>query len=522
MNKAKIVLISLFGILAIIISCETTIAVKKDIVKIQKLEDFQLDGNFREWDRIPFRKVYSDPFGKVPVQNDLAAGFKIAWKDSLLLLYFEIHDDELMADTLFPWKGDAIELFLMDRKGSDHSIQFSIVTGEQDVNKAKTLIQDRRKYLEGKSKVPYINNIYSYKEEVIQVELEIKYDIFLENHLVETVALQIYIDDNDTNGTSLSDQLTWYPVGHSYINTFAAYQLLFTETENSVFEGGSRLVISDEDRIELIIFGAEKGDKIKVRDQQGRQVVFESKSFSCEIPDSIDLTAWEPDLEMDTFFVSISDVYTGMHDLFFAPRRYVKSEPKRFEREIKIFEAKDRLKMPDPGGTVFIGSSSIRMWTTVQNDFPELKVIHRGFGGSISSDALEYMDKIVLPYKPEKIVYYEGDNDIPHGLTNEEIIFNIKRFIDNALTDNQDVEIYLLSPKPSVVRMHLWEKYLSLHNDMSQLADKYWQVEFVNVAEAMFTNGKLMEDLFMEDNLHMNERGYEIWTGVLRKAMNLE
>src|SRR5688500_3924563 len=88
-----------------------------------------------------------------------------------------------------------------------------------------------------------------------------------------------------------------------------------------------------------------------------------------------------------------------------------------FEKDIRAYEAADRKDPPTPGGIVFYGSSSIRMWKSLKEDFPGMNVINRGFGGSTAPDALRYVDRIVIPYKPSAVVVYEGDNDLAKGRT---------------------------------------------------------------------------------------------------------
>ena len=59
-----------------------------------------------------------------------------------------------------------------------------------------------------------------------------------------------------------------------------------------------------------------------------------------------------------------------------------------FIKEIEAFEASDRTNRPAPGGLLFVGSSSIRLWKTLAQDFPEHPVINRGFGGSQIIDSV--------------------------------------------------------------------------------------------------------------------------------------
>ena len=162
------------------------------------------------------------------------------------------------------------------------------------------------------------------------------------------------------------------------------------------------------------------------------------------------------------------------------------------------------------------------MWNSLKDDFPELNIIHRGFGGSNSADVLKYMNEIVLPYNAENIVYYEGDNDIPAKIPPDTIINNMEQFIIRVRETRPDTKIYLISPKPAIVRMQSWNTYKLLHSKMAGLAESYTDVFFIDVSEEMFHDSRLNEDLFIEDGLHMNDKGYKIWTDKIREAMKLQ
>src|SRR5687768_7351671 len=99
-----------------------------------------------------------------------------------------------------------------------------------------------------------------------------------------------------------------------------------------------------------------------------------------------------------------------------------------FEKEIAAFEASDRTNPPPTGAVLFIGSSSIRLWTTLAKDLPDYPVINRGFGGSQIADSVLYTEKIVLPYKPAVVVMYAGGNDINGGKTPEAVLGDFKKF----------------------------------------------------------------------------------------------
>lgn len=72
----------------------------------------------------------------------------------------------------------------------------------------------------------------------------------------------------------------------------------------------------------------------------------------------------------------------------------------RWEAEIKAFESADRAKPAPTGGALFIGSSTIRLWSTLAQDFPDHQVLNRGFGGSEIVDATHFADRIIFPYQP--------------------------------------------------------------------------------------------------------------------------
>ncbi len=509
----------IFVLFPVLLSCSHQEIPVNNNIKIQKLNEFVLDGNFDEWTDVPFRKLYADPYGNSPEKEDLNARFKLAWKEKHLLLFVEIEDDSLIRNLSQPWKGDAIELFLSDFHGSENIVQYSVVTGGEDNNLHYT-INDFRKKDFSAGVEPSLRGKTVYEENKVSLELEVDYDLFNSNSSPESIVVQLYVDDSDQKKDNFRNQLTWHPLGHSYMNSFAGFEVELTESENTIRNGTSRIVVTDEEFIELFVFGCKKGDEIVVKTNHNKELEFTSYSLDPHKPEIFELS--ELNADQDTAIVFVNGELIAIHDVFLSPRKNLNTEVKRFDREIRVFRKKDMLNMPEEGSVLFIGSSSIRMWNTLHGDFPDLNSIHRGFGGSTSEDVLKYMDYIVLPYKPSAIVYYEGDNDIPQGMTYEEIILNMRIFIKKTMEQNPQIKIYMISPKPSIRRMLYWDKYTELHKRMKILTDRYNSVYFVDVASPMFKrNGKLNEELFIQDGIHMNETGYDIWKQVLNEKMDL-
>src|SRR4051812_12790590 len=86
--------------------------------------------------------------------------------------------------------------------------------------------------------------------------------------------------------------------------------------------------------------------------------------------------------------------------------------PDKWTKAIDDFTQADAGHPPPRDGVVFVGSSSIVKWTTLEKDFPTVPVIKRGFGGSELADSVFYADRIVIPYHPRIVVVYAGDNDL--------------------------------------------------------------------------------------------------------------
>ena len=98
------------------------------------------------------------------------------------------------------------------------------------------------------------------------------------------------------------------------------------------------------------------------------------------------------------------------------PLQASQSDPDRFVRDFEKFAELDKANPPPAKNlTLFTGSSTIRRWTTLSEDFPEIPVLNRGFGGSQLHQVLHHFDDLFPRYKPERIVLYCGENDLWHG-----------------------------------------------------------------------------------------------------------
>ena len=184
-----------------------------------------------------------------------------------------------------------------------------------------------------------------------------------------------------------------------------------------------------------------------------------------------------------------------------------------FHEEIEAFKKADQDSTPPSGAILFVGSSSLRMWKNMADDFPGYKVINRGFGGSALNDVIRYEKDLIVKYRPRQIVIYCGENDIAAGnVTATDVLQRFMELFTMIRKDLPGVPIAFVSIKPSPSR----EKFMPIIEDANimirQFLASYPETVYIDIYHAMLDKeGKPRSELFIEDMLHMNEKGYAIW-----------
>ena len=182
-----------------------------------------------------------------------------------------------------------------------------------------------------------------------------------------------------------------------------------------------------------------------------------------------------------------------------------------WEQDMQRFAALDAASPPPRHGVLFVGSSSIRLWETLAADFPGVPVINRGFGGSELRDSTFYADRIVVPYAPRQIVIYAGENDLQAGRTPQQVQQDFRVFVQRVRRDLPKARIAYISNKPSPSRVRLLEAQRQTNTLIKAEAARL-RVDYIDVFTSMLdANGQPREELFIEDRLHMNRAGYELW-----------
>ena len=192
----------------------------------------------------------------------------------------------------------------------------------------------------------------------------------------------------------------------------------------------------------------------------------------------------------------------------------------KWETDIRAFERADRASPPPTGGILFVGSSSIRLWKTLAADFRGLPVFNRAFGGSQTREVTAFADRIVIPYKPRLIVFYCGSNDVMAGRTVPEAVEDFKAFVEKVRGAIPAARIIYISNAPNPASWERKNAWTDLNARVKSYAASDPHLTFVDTWPAMLgPDGQPRPELFVDDQLHMNERGYAIWTRLLRPVV---
>lgn len=192
-----------------------------------------------------------------------------------------------------------------------------------------------------------------------------------------------------------------------------------------------------------------------------------------------------------------------------------KAAADKWEKDIAGIEARILSGESPPGGVVFVGSSSIRLWK-LNVSFPDLKAVNHGFGGSQLGDTVRYFDRIVAPLKPQAFVVYAGDNDIGSGKSAEHVVGQFESLVRLSKEKLGHTPLLFVAIKPSIKRWALAPEMQLANERIQKICDQDKDLTFVDIWKPML--GKDMTprpELFADDGLHLNEAGYRLWSSVL-------
>ncbi len=193
-----------------------------------------------------------------------------------------------------------------------------------------------------------------------------------------------------------------------------------------------------------------------------------------------------------------------------------------FEDAIVAFEEADKKSPPPERPIVFVGSSSIRFWTSLREDMGDLPVLNRGFGGSQMNHVVYNAHRIITAYEPRMVVVYAGDNDLAEGTgkTAEHVLADYRELVKRVHARVSDARIYFLAIKPSKRRWERWPEMRRANSLIEAETITDPRLGYIDTASVLLDeSGEPRDDVFIIDGLHMNARGYDAWTDVVRPVI---
>jgi GDSL-like Lipase/Acylhydrolase family len=183
----------------------------------------------------------------------------------------------------------------------------------------------------------------------------------------------------------------------------------------------------------------------------------------------------------------------------------------KWEKEIAAYEQVDRTNAAPKGALLFTGSSIIRLWTTLAQDFPGHQVINRGFGGCEIVDCTHFADRIVFPYQPRMIFIRCGGNDLWLGKSPEQVLADYKEFVASARAKLPETEVVFISLSPSVARWKQADKEKSVNTMVEEYTKQTPHLKYIECYDMVLgADGKPRPELFVADKLHFNAEVYKL------------
>ena len=198
------------------------------------------------------------------------------------------------------------------------------------------------------------------------------------------------------------------------------------------------------------------------------------------------------------------------------PPNYWDKEIKRLLKRIKTHNRKENL-------IVFYGSSTIRLWVQLPKDLSPHNVINLGFGGSSYAWCLRYFNILFDTITPQRIIFYAGENDLGEGLTIQQVLDNFRMLVEKAKLTFPKAKISVISIKPSPNRKRLSKKFIELNSMYKKYISSIEGGTYIDLYHPMLNQmGSIRSELYLSDGLHLSRLGYEIWSSVLKKFLNVQ
>ena len=405
--------------------------------------------------------------------------------------------------------------------------------------------------IKGSENLPYEQNsifIYNHLNNPIDYSVSTNFQITLDSHFISSLILYKYYNNagNRVVRCSLENELAHknYYEKFDYIRVFAERFIPKTMNYKQVKEFNKGFYSHSIDNLKkgVGIIVSPEGFSLKTEESPGifKLGVFKlativkpepkivpvvmanfdkllSKSlYKCEIMKPFKMSdhgIYGPnDPKLLSFIEGFNDKY----------KRWVKNliiEDLNFELEIQNLEKsiENQKDLIDP--IVFYGSSTIRLWKGMKNDFNGLNVINLGFGGALIKDLSKNFSRLFRKIKPSVIVLYLGGNDLTLGYSAEKVVKKIKKFLELVFKNYPNIKIINMSIKPSFERINDIKKIEKINSLMTAESSRNKNLIQLNFYEKIINKGVINQSLYLRDGLHFNDLGYKILVNEVKLAL---
>jgi len=191
----------------------------------------------------------------------------------------------------------------------------------------------------------------------------------------------------------------------------------------------------------------------------------------------------------------------------------------KWEPDIAVFDSLDRTVNYPDDAILFAGSSSIRLWSTLDRDMAPYHVIQRGYGGAKLSDYAVYADRIFAPHKCSALVLFIA-NDITGSTSDKspEEVRELFRYIHQRFRKyNRGAPVFFVEITPTWRRWKAWPQIDVCNETIRKWCEQKSNTYFIETTPTFLNSeGKPIQEYFRSDSLHLNSDGYKVWTGIIK------
>lgn len=195
----------------------------------------------------------------------------------------------------------------------------------------------------------------------------------------------------------------------------------------------------------------------------------------------------------------------------------------QYDAQIARWKSQDTLDPVPEGSVLFVGSSSIRRWETLTQDFADYNTVQRGLGGALMSELLAQETDLVLRYKPRAVVVWGGTNDLANGASGASVASNFQTFASNLLTAQPNVDLFYIGIMPTPGRQENRPREDIVNAQISAMAASNPKIHYIDMPAAFETlnpySGSAFTSKFV-DSIHLNRSGYELFSSTVRQRVD--